>query len=294
VNRRVLVTGASGFIGSHCVRVLNARDFEVHAPTRAQLNLMDVSQAEALIKSLRPTHLLHLAWYVEPGLYWTSPENLKWLEASSALLRLFALHGGERVVVAGTCAEYDWSQKMPLVERGSNLSPASPYGKAKDMLRQFLERLSGETTISAAWGRLFHLYGPGEHPKRLVPYVIQSLLKNERARCTEGKPVRDFLCVLDVANAYVSLLESKVEGPVNIASGIPVAIRDVIRTIGDLLGRAELIDFGALPQPEGEAPQVFADVTRLHNEVGWTRKYDLRQGLELTIDDWKYSHGSHH
>src|SRR4051794_12940479 len=97
--KRVLVTGASGFIGRHCLPALSARGFDVHAihatgtpgieSTWHRVDLIEPVQMRRLLDEVQPTHLLHLAWYVDHGKYWTSTENLRWIEASLSLLRGF-------------------------------------------------------------------------------------------------------------------------------------------------------------------------------------------------------------
>jgi len=118
--RRVLLTGGTGFIGSHCIEPLLRRGFDVVATYHArkpqgpsgvqwvQADLLAPGAAERLVAEARATHLLHLAWYVEPGKMIASPENLEWTRASIDLLRRFREAGGERCVIGGSCYEYDW------------------------------------------------------------------------------------------------------------------------------------------------------------------------------------------
>ena len=120
--KKVLLTGASGFVGRHCLPALVARGYEVHAVSSSatapadtppgvrwhQADLLDGAQVSALLAQVRPRHLLHSAWYAVPGKYWTAPENFRWVRASLHLLQTFAAHGGRRVVVVGSSAEYDW------------------------------------------------------------------------------------------------------------------------------------------------------------------------------------------
>jgi nucleoside-diphosphate-sugar epimerase len=121
--------------------------------------------------------------------------------------------------------------------------------------------------------------------------VIISLLKGEPARCSHGNQVRDFLYAEDVADAFVALLETAVSGPVNVASGYPIAIRDVINRLAEKLGRKDLIQLGILPVPANEPQLLVADVSRLTNEIRWLPKYNLDRGLDKTIDWWKRSLG---
>src|SRR5258706_14740282 len=115
--RRILVTGARGFIGRECLTRLSALDAELHAlstqsvsdaggVTWHQCDLLDSPAAVGLLQRIAPSHLLHLAWIAEPGVFWESPLNHRWLAASTVLFEAFYASGGKRVVAAGSCAEY--------------------------------------------------------------------------------------------------------------------------------------------------------------------------------------------
>jgi nucleoside-diphosphate-sugar epimerase len=145
---------------------------------------------------------------------------------------------------------------------------------------------ANQASLSAAWGRIFFLYGPHEHPSRLVASVIRALLRGEPAPCSHGNQIRDWLYVQDVADAFVALLNSDVTEPVNIASGQPVSIRDVVYRIAGHLGREDLIRLGAVPTLANEPPFLLADIRRLREQVGWRPKFTLETGLAQTIEWW--------
>jgi nucleoside-diphosphate-sugar epimerase len=230
--------------------------------------------------------LLHFSWYAVPGKYWNSPENLRWVQASLSLVQAFATNGGRRAVMAGTCAEYDWSYGY-CSERVTPLTPATLYGVCKHATQQVFCTYAEQAGFSAAWGRIFFLYGPREHPSRLVASTILSLLNGQPARCSHGNQMRDFMHVQDVASAFVMLLNGDVTGSVNIASGQPVRLRDVIYRIGDQMNRRDLIQLGAIPAAANEPPLLVADTQRLRVDVGWQPRYDLDAGLAQTIDWWR-------
>lgn len=300
IERRVLVTGASGFIGRCVLEPLVERGFEVHAVTRRdpppqapaavrwhRADLLALGAHDALLAASAPTHLLHLAWYGEHGRFWTSAENVSWAAATLALVQAFAARGGLRAVVAGTCAEYRWGDAGPCVEGLTPLEPATLYGVAKHATRTLLEAAASEFGLELAWGRIFFVYGPGEAPGRLVAAVARALVAGERVATGDGTQIRDFMHVADVAAAFAALLDSPVTGAVNIASGQGWRLRDVITAIGAAAGGAELLDIAALAPRPGDPQALVADVARLRDEVGFVPAIELRDGIEHTVAWWR-------
>jgi nucleoside-diphosphate-sugar epimerase len=293
----VLVTGGSGFVGRHAVRALAELDLEVHAVSRRRrsegtvrwhvCDLLEPGAAAELIESLRPTKLLHLAWTSEPGRFWTSPDNGRWVEAGSALLEAFAGAGGRRAVVAGSCAEYEWSDDGELDEASTPLRPTTPYGRAKLELGEIAEELSVRHGFSLAWGRLFFLYGPGEHPERLVASVARRVLDGEPAPAPAGTQVRDYLYAPDAAAALAALLQSEIGGAVNIGSGNPIKIARLLELVATAAGDPKLLRLGALPARPGDPARLVAKVERLAGEVGWRPGHSLEDGIRGTVGWWR-------
>lgn len=299
--KKVFVTGASGFIGRHCLAFLSEKGYEVHAvhygdpsamiPVKnVQWHVLDLTQeakAKQLMTTLQPSHWIHLAWYTNHKDYWTSLQNFEWVRLSLALLEHFHSLGGIRVVMAGTCAEYDWSRPGMFSEDKTPLKSKTMYGASRHALQSMVHAFCSYKGLSYAWGRIFFVYGPGEFPQRLVPAVIRSLLNNEDVDCSHGKQKRDFLYVKDVARAFVALLESPVQGPVNIGSGKAVSLRTMIEKMMHKIGHGEKVHFGAKPSPQGEPALIVADTKRLQRELRWTPQTSLDQGLDETIQWWK-------
>ena len=302
---RVFVTGAGGFIGSQVCARLVARGHEVVAsmyPGESRFRLAPVADAvrfveadlsdsetvSALVEEVRPEGAAHLAWYAVPGEYWTSPENLGCVADSLHLARVLEQAGCVRLVVAGTCAEYDWSH-ADLVEDDTPCAPATLYGAAKLALFSVLRPFCAATKMRLAWARFHFLYGPGEAPGRLVSSLIEGLSAGQDVPCSEGQQQRDFLHVGDAGDAVAALLGSAVEGPVNIASGEAVPVRELVSRLAELIGGEGRPRFGALPPRDGDPERLAPSIARLRDEVGWTPSFDLRSGLEDTVRAWRES-----
>ncbi|MFT5445825.1 MAG: nucleoside-diphosphate-sugar epimerase [Gammaproteobacteria bacterium] len=296
--KRVLVTGARGFIGRHCLGLLKEQGFEVHALSRGgrcesaqgvfwhKTDLLDESAVLGRLGEIVPSHLLHLAWYTKHGNYWTATENAAWLRASLTLTEGFVAFGGRRIVTSGSCAEYDWGPN-PLQETTSALQPKTLYGVCKHALQLVQSSYAQQAAVSSAWARVFFPYGPNEPPNKLVSSVICALLRGEPASYSSGAQIRDYVYVKDVAAALVRLLDSTVQGPVNIASGEAVHITDIVDEIARQLGRKDLLRPGTKRQPDGDPAVILADTLRLRQDVGFTPQYDLRTGLAEAIAFWR-------
>jgi len=303
----VLVSGASGFIGRWSVPPLRSLGYEVHAVlsgsagaipgelSGATVHIADLLNAAAvddLVRQVRPTHLLHFAWIATPGVYWTSAENYRWVSASEHLLAAFRVHGGSRAVMAGSCAEYDWSRVEVCDERSSPLAngaagPVSPYAQSKIAMQTTLADVGRREHLSTAWGRIFFQFGPHEHPDRLVPTVIRNLLSNREALVSHGRQIRSFLHVADAGAAFAALLDSRVEGPVNVGSDERIALADLMDRIGRQIGRSDLLRLGARPAPPQEPALLVPDIHRLRDEVGWRPRFTLNEALSDTIAWWR-------
>lgn len=290
----VLVTGASGFLGRHCLDRLATEACEIHAVSRRgtgphsdrvtwhEADLRDPVSASGLVARIRPSHLLHAAWIVTPGLFWKAPENLDWLSAGLALARVFGESGGRAFVGFGTYAEYDWRVGR-LTEDETPIRPLTLYGKAKAAMWAAVEACAAHHGFCAAWGRIFLPYGPGDPVQRLIPMVIDQLRRGQKVPLTEASQERDFVYAPDIADLLVRLLATPVSGAFNIGTGHGTSIRRVVEYLADRLGGRDLLGFGARPTQGEEPPRLVADMAKVEKVLGWTAPTSLAAGLDRVL-----------
>jgi nucleoside-diphosphate-sugar epimerase len=286
----VLVTGPTGFIGHHCLDRLLSEDCEIHAVSRHRgasdgdrvhwhaADLREPAEARALIATVRPSHLLHLAWEATPRIYSGSPENLRWLQASLAMVAAFGEAGGRCFVGAGSSAEYESGHEQ-CTEDLTPIQPSTIYGKCKAACWLGAEAAAQYYGFSAAWGRIFLPYGPGDPPGRLIPSVLAALDQQRPVETTHGRQLRDFIYAPDAADLLIRLLFSSDTGAFNIGTGCPTTIRSVIEYLADRSGGRELLRLGAIEPPAGEPPRLIADMTKVSARLGWSVPTSMHAGL---------------
>jgi nucleoside-diphosphate-sugar epimerase len=298
---KFLVTGGAGFVGLHVVRQLVARGETVVVPVRddgardriraigdgaepVSASVDDRAAMEALVADQRPERAIHLAWYAKPSDYRTSLENLRSLQSTIDLTEILLASDCGSLVYAGTCFEYAEADS-PRQETDAT-APKSLYAASKLAAGSVCRALSDAAPRSFAWGRIFFPYGPGENAERLLPIVARKLSQGEGVELTAGKQVRDQVHVHDVAKAFVQLSDAGASGTFNICTGNPVTLRQTVEALGELMGKTELLHFGARPTTPGEPVAMYGDPSRL-TALGWRPKYpSLKDGLEASLPDY--------
>lgn len=298
---RILLTGGSGFIGSQVLKRLVRQGHDVSAIVRPdgdrskietsissfellEFDLKNVEDAAAVLAEGKFELCIHLAWFAEPGLYLGSIENTTSLSSTLRLASILARSGCRKFVGVGTCFEYDFNDEK--LSESSPLNPDSLYSACKTAAAVGLRKITRDSGMQTAWSRLFYQYGPFEDHRRLVPAILASLIDGEIVETTEGGQARDFLHVEDVASAICAVGFSELTGTVNVGSGQPVLVREIVQKLGEIIGREDLIEFGALPYRDGDPMYVCADNRRLKDNTDWRPKYDLDSGLRHTAAWW--------
>jgi nucleoside-diphosphate-sugar epimerase len=188
--------------------------------------------------------------------------------------------------MAGTCAEYDTDQGY-LREDGP-VRPDTLYAATKLSLNLIASKIAAGAGINLAWARLFFLYGPFEDERRLIPALMRALIRGEPFPATAGEQVRDYLHVEDMASALWALAERRLSGTVNVCSGVPLTMRQVMETVAEVVGNGHLIEFGAMPYRAWDPRFICGENRRLQEDGCWAPRYvTLRAGMEQTAAWWR-------
>jgi nucleoside-diphosphate-sugar epimerase len=262
---RVLITGATGFVGQAVLRAMPS-DWHpvcvVRTGTGQGLGCDLVETDDVFAQNAdwwasachEVEMILHLAWYAEPGKYLTSEHNLDCLTGTLNIARGAAQARVGRFVGVGTCFEYDVTGGHLSTQ--TRLDPLTPYAAAKASAYLTLRTFFALQNTSFLWARLFYLHGAGEDPRRLVPYLHQQMQKGEPAELTSGTQIRDFMDVDAAARMLITDAQSDMTGATNIASGQGITVRALAERIADQYGRRDLLNFGARPDNLTDPPCV--------------------------------------
>jgi UDP-glucose 4-epimerase len=301
---RVLVTGASGFIGSHLTRRLVADGAEVHAltsavssvypprlvPLRADINLHegnlnDRGVLHALARAVRPDVVFHLGAYTHVGKSWERVDECVQTNVAGTVNLLYALEdtGYRRFVYTGTSEIYGGID-VPFREDAA-VEPCSPYAASKYAGERFCRMLHRSRGWPIVLLRPFNAYGPGQSPDRVIPEIIVRALEKRDLRMTAGRQTREFNYVEDLVDGFVrAAVTPGIEGELfNLGCEDEVAIADLATRVLALMGDPIAPEIGALPERPGEILRMRSDSAKAREMLGWAARVPLDDGLWHTI-----------
>jgi len=301
---KVLVTGATGFVGANVAMRLLREGHEVHAPVRAESNKWRIAEVEnelnlhevdlrdflavkKMVEEIKPEIIMHLATY---GAYPTrQTEFEKIFETNyfgtANLVRACDSVEYECFINTSSSSEYGLTDKK--MAEGDLPKPVNYYGATKTAATVFCQthaRISGKPIITT---RLFSVYGPWEEPSRLVPLALKSCIKGEKLALGDGKTKRDFIYTVDVENAYLELMtRADLTGEIlNIGTGTQYAVREMVEMIAKKSGAdSALLEWGKLPTRNLEAENWVADMRKAHRILKWRAKESLESGVEKSVE----------
>ena len=239
LNKNVILTGATGFIGQHLVPLLLKNDFNVVAISRNKSKArkfdwyrdvkfieMDIKDGIGKLTINENITLIHLAWSGLPN-YRSNIHLNKNLPQSFNFIKSLVKDGLKRVVVAGTCLEY--GNKNGPIKSSSRCRPDVAYGVAKDCLHKKLSLLKQKKPFILQWLRLFYTYGKGQNSKSILSQLDQAIDKKyDVFNMSGGEQLRDYLPVEDVAKQIIKLFQGRKDGIYNVCSGEPISILQLV------------------------------------------------------------------
>jgi UDP-glucose 4-epimerase len=291
---RILLTGASGFVGARVARLLVEQGRDVALLLRASSDTRriddllarctvirgDMDELEAVrapTEAFRPAATIHIAWGGVQGADRDSQVHLRNVSSSIALYEMTQALGAGRFVGLGSQAEYG-----PLPGRISESAVARPthcYGAAKLATALVLERSAAASGRGFAWLRLFSSYGPGDDPTWLLPYLTRTLMAGEKPKVTRAEQVWDYIHVDDVARGIVAAVDARPNGIFNLGSGRALRLRHIIEILRDLIDPALPIGFGEIDYRADQVMHLEADTSALQAATGWVPKVSIEDGL---------------
>jgi len=303
-DKRVLVTGGSGFIGSHLVKNLLEAGAKVAVSVRygnliKNIRLSDcwncITVIEADLRNrgaLKAIHrfdpevIFHLAAYQHVGQSFGQVEECFDVNAKGTANLLDVCEGVPKFIYTATSEVYGFQDRVPFVE-SMEPSPLSPYAVTKyagEMYCRLKQRMGGPTSIVIL--RPFNAFGPYQSTKAIIPELIIKCLRGEPIRTTPGEQTREFNFVTNLTEGMLMAAEhaEKVDGPMNLAGGEEVAIRDLVQKIAELTNTRSRLEIGALPYRPNEIWRMRGDGTRAREVLGWKPRVSLEEGLKITIE----------
>lgn len=304
--KRVLITGGSGFIGSHLVNRLLAEGAEVAVTVRygnvmknerlrhcwddirvVEADLRNRGALEAGLREFPPEVVFHLAAYNHVGQSFVQVEECFDVNAKGTATLLDTCTGIiEKFIYMSTSEVYGHQPGVPFVETMCP-EPISPYAITKyagELYCRMKQGIAGSPSVVIA--RPFNTFGPYQSAKAVIPELIIKSLRGEPIRTTKGEQTREFNYVSNIVDGLISAgsHSGEINGAVNIAAGEEVSIRDLVTKIAKLTGTQAKIEIGALPYRPTEIWRMYADSTRASEMLGWKPEVNLEEGLKLTIE----------
>ena len=296
VGRKVLVTGATGFLGSHLTRRLLENGSEVHAVSRIQrstettglrwwqADVADIGAARNLLRTIRPDLVYHFA-----GLSTAAPDfelvlpTLQSLLVSTVNILTAARETGRcRVVLAASLTEPEPSAAYP--------TPGSPYAAAKWASGAYARMFHRLYQLPVVMVRPFMTYGPAQDKRKVIPYVIFSFLRGEAPKLSSGNQQFDWIYIDDVVDGLLATGEvTNVEGcTIDLGSGVSVSVSKVVEHLNNFTAARVKPMFGALPDRPLEWVRV-ANTKEAYTRLRWRPRTPLEKGLERTVE-WYRRH----
>ncbi len=298
---RCLITGATGFIGSHITHMLLEKGVKVTHILRPgedtwrireilpslsvlEADFREIKKVGPQIRDLQPHLVIHAGWFGVEREQRDQLDQVTYnLYGTLDLLSECLGSGCQYFIGLGSQAEY--GKTDATLEEGMAPHPETMYGVTKLCAGLLAQRICASAGVRFSWLRLTATYGPKDLPQNLIPYVITRLLKGQEPALTHGKQKWDYLYIDDVTNAVWSLVEhSQAQGIFNLSSGSAIQVRHLCEIIRDQIDPLLPLGFDKVQSSSGERMILEAENDRLHSATGWKQEIPLEAGIGKTIE----------
>ena len=269
--KKVIITGANGFVGQQIMRALaNSKSIILPFVRNGKESLVaNLPNVEKVIstpdlfshnvswwkKHCRDADvIIHAAWFTEPNKYLNANENFDCLIGSLNLAKGAAEAGVSKFVGIGTCLEYELNNEHLSIK--TPLKPTSIYAATKSSLYLSLTQLLPIYSVNLAWCRLFYLFGENENEHRLCGYIRKRIKEGKIANLSSGTQIRDYLDVAEAGNKITEVALNNFSGPINICSGIPITVKELAEKIAQEYDRKDLLRFGTRKVDFPDPPRI--------------------------------------
>lgn len=298
--KRLLVVGGTGFIGSHVCKKARNQGFSVHSFSQkgacnpipgVKYRFGDITDLESTRRALSEQcygYVINCSGYIDHRLFRNGGRNLIEAHFSGVQNLVMALDSSSllRFVQLGSSDEYGLA---PAPQRESyRESPISPYSLSKVATTHLLQMLWRTESFPATVLRLFLTYGPGQDQGRFIPQIVMGCLQEKKFALSEGRQIRDFCFIDDVVDGIMLSLElqAALGEVINLSSGTPVTIRSVVDEVQKIIGTG-IPQYGQIPYRPGENMELYADTGKAKDILNWRPKISLNAGLRRTIDYYR-------
>lgn len=297
---KILISGGSGFIGTHVIEKLLEGNHSLQALSRSANQLESARQAgdiqwisssllldettKKFIADFNPEVLIHLAWEKIPDFsFETSFENLQ--NHILFFRNIFTVNSLKKIIVTGSCWEYN--KKIGGCKESDICISSNYFNWSKNSLRDFLQFECSQKNIIFAWARVFYIFGPKQRMGSLIPSIINSLKNNNIPDIRKPFNANDFIYVDDVAEGFRQLVDNDfVSGVYNFGSGKSTSIIDILRMVEQQLLNSEKITESVLDNSEGSLKEVdfWADMHKTSSMLKWGPSVTLEDGIQKMIN----------
>jgi nucleoside-diphosphate-sugar epimerase len=302
MKKRLLVVGGSGFIGRYVCENANEKGYSVTSlsPNNVDKNLRvdnveyltanitNLNSLKKVLKNININYVINLAGYIDHSHIYSGGENVisVHFEGLRNLIKTTNTSDLIRFIQIGTSDEYNGG--VTLQNENQREQPFSSYSFAKVASTYYVQMLNRETGFPGIILRPFLVYGPRQSPIRLIPQIIKGCLNDDTFKVTKGEQLRDFSYVTDVANMILLALETEnINGEIlNIGSGEPIKIKDIVIKINKYIGKGHPV-FGGLSYRRGEKMELLPDMTKSLRLLNYNSKIDINEGIIKTIESFR-------